>query len=1833
VEHSYAEDGNYTVTLTVTDDDGASSSTSATKTILNSPPVAVFTESAETVYNGETIFFNASDSYDPDGVIVSYYWDFGDGSNATGVTVEHAYADDGNYTVTLTVTDDDGATTSTSTTKTVLNYPPTAIFTESAQTVLTGELIDFDASDSYDSDGNITSYFWDFGDGTNATGMIISHAYADDGNYTVTLTVTDNDGATSTTNATKTILNRPPVIELTVSSTVVLTDEVITFNASDSYDPDGFIVSYYWDFDDGTNATGAVVEHAYADNGTYLVTLILTDDDGASSTATVTIEVHNRSPVAVFTESAETVYTGETIFFNASDSYDPDGSIVSYFWDFGDGTNATGITVEHAYADNGTYTVTLNVTDDDGATCTTNATKTILNSSPVAVFTESAETVYTGETIFFNASDSYDPDGSIVSYFWDFGDGTNATGVTVEHAYMEDGNYTVILMVIDDDGANASTSTIKTILNRSPIPLFTESAETVYTGETIFFNASDSYDPDGSIVSYFWDFGDGSNATGVTVEHAYADDGNYTVTLTVTDDDGATASTTATKTILNRPPTAVFTESAETVYMGQVIYFNASDTYDVDGYIVSYYWDFGDGSNATGVTVEHTYEINGTYTVTLTVTDDDGATNSTSSTKTILWNDSPVAVFTESAETVYTGETITFNATDSYDPDGNITSYFWDFGDGTNATGVIVEHSYADDGNYTVTLTVTDNIGATGTATATKTVLNRSPVAVFTESAETVYTGETIFFNASDSYDPDGSIVSYFWDFGDGTNATGITAEHTYADDGNYTVTLTVTDDDGASASVSSTKTILNRSPVASFVYSPSFPIAGEIVVFNASDSYDPDGVIVSYYWDFGDGTNATGVTVEHIFTNYGEYTVTLHVTDDNNATGTTARIINIRDYPTAAFTYSPIHPGKGQSITFNASSSSPNGGFIVNYTWDFGDGNITTISDPIITHVYEITGNYTVLLTVTDSEDLNGSQSQTLEVGISPVVYFTYSPDLPFAGDLVTFNASASYDPDGYIVNYTWDFGDGNITTISDPIITHVYTKGDNYMVRLVAIDNKGCSNSTSQIVTIEDYPTADFVYSPSFPIAGETVTFNASSSSPNGGFIVNYTWDFGDGTQLNTSDPIATHTYAAHGDFMVTLTVIDNYGLSGSVSKTIRIRDYPIASFDFSPNPAQRNVTTTFNATTSDPVGGTIISYIWDFGDGNVTTTTNPIVTHIYTETGTYDATLTVIDDEDLNSSISKSVWVINADPVAIFTCTPEKPIVGETATFNASDSYDPDGLIVSYTWDFGDGTTGSNIVAYHTFNEIGTYEVTLTVEDDYGNTGSTSHIIEVIAYPTANFTWSPEEYPKVLEPVIFNASSSLPGSGTILNYTWDFNDGNITTTTDPVITHIYNESGQYAVTLTVINSDGLSDSITKRVDLYGTPEANFTWTPASPLTGETITFNASTSKLNGGFVGTYTWDFGDGTYDKGVIVYHTYTEAGTYNVTLKVENSAGLSDTVSAEITVLSAPQVIFTWSPEYPYEYDKIVFNASSSLPGSGTILNYTWDFNDGNITTTTDPVITHIYNESGQYAVALTIINSEGLSNTTSKTVNIAPAESPIADFTYSPPSPGVYGEVTFNASNCIARGGVIVSYTWDFGDGNITTVTTPIISHTYQTEGNYTVALNVTNTAGYWGVVTKQIEVVPISDPTANFTWSPLQPTFNQTITFNASDSMPGWNGSAYPPIVSYTWDFGDGNITTTTDPIIYHAYAQDGNYTVTLTVVDSDGRSGNLTRIVTVTALLGDINGDGKVDIYDVAYVAKRFGSSEGDPEYDPKADFNGDGKIDIYDVATVAKQFGKTL
>jgi PKD repeat protein len=265
----------------------------------------------------------------------------------------------------------------------------------------------------------------------------------------------------------------------------------------------------------------------------------------------------------------------------------------------------------------------------------------------------------------------------------------------------------------------------------------------------------------------------------------------------------------ASSTATNVPPIASFTKSCTNL----ACTFNGSASTDSDGTIASYAWNFGDGTTATGATASHTYASAGSYTVALTVTDNGGATGSTANSVTVSAappNQPPVAAFTSTTS----GLTASVNGSSSSDPDGTIASYAWTFGDGGTATGAAASHTYTAAGTYTVTLTVTDNQGATNAVSHSVTVsaTNQPPVAAFTSTTS----GLTASVNGSSSSDPDGTVASYAWTFGDGGTATGATASHTYTAAGTYTVTLTVTDNQGATNAVSHPVTVSVAAAAAS---------------------------------------------------------------------------------------------------------------------------------------------------------------------------------------------------------------------------------------------------------------------------------------------------------------------------------------------------------------------------------------------------------------------------------------------------------------------------------------------------------------------------------------------------------------------------------------------------------------------------------------------------------------------------------------------------------------------------------------------------------------------------------------------------------------------------------------------------------------------------------------------------------------------------------------------------------------------------------------------------------------------------------------------------------
>ena len=710
--------------------------------------------------------------------------------------------------------------------------------------------------------------------------------------------------------------NTPPLASITADKQNGKAPLNVTFDASASTDDSG-IVSYSWDFGDGTTGSGINIAHSFTYANTYTVTLTVTDTSGATDTETIQI-VATGAPNAKIVASPENGTAPLLVNFDASTS-SGDATIVSYTWDYGDGSTGSGITSTHTYSSEGNFTAKLTVEDSEGLTDTETILITVLedttnNAAPIAIINATPTNGNAPITVNFDASESTD-DNEISSYSWDFGDGTNGTGINISHTYTSVNTFTVILTVTDAAGL-MDTATIEIVVsqdNTGNLAPDAVASATPMNGEApllVNFDASSSTDDNG-IILYTWDFGDGSTGTGQNPSHTYTSIGTLNVILTVTDAEGLTDTTTLEIEVSENSTgnTAPIAKANATPLNGGVplfMNFDASESTDDKG-VISYSWDFGDGSIGSGINPTHTYTSVGTFQVMLIVTDEEGLTDNDTIEIIVSQNNTgnlaPEAV---ANATPLNGEApllVNFDASGSSD-DNEITSYFWDFGDGTNGSGLNPSHTYTSVGTFTVNLVVTDEEGLTDNDTIEIIVSqnntgNLAPEAV---ANATPFDGEApllVNFDASGSSD-DNEITSYSWDFGDGTTGSGVNSSHTYTTAGTFQVSLTVTDAEGLTdvttlQIVVTQNSSANLAPVAVASASPLEGEAPLLVNFDASGSSDDNG-INSYLWDFGDGTTGSGVNPSHTFNMFGEYEVTLSVTDEEGLTDTTTINITVNE-------------------------------------------------------------------------------------------------------------------------------------------------------------------------------------------------------------------------------------------------------------------------------------------------------------------------------------------------------------------------------------------------------------------------------------------------------------------------------------------------------------------------------------------------------------------------------------------------------------------------------------------------------------------------------------------------------------------------------------------------------------------------------------------------------------------------------------------------------------------------------------------------------------------------------------------------------------------------
>lgn len=1386
-----------------------------------------------------------------------------------------------------------------------------------------------------------------------------------DGAYIINVTVTDSAGNVGWHAITVTLDNTPPEVQITYPSEGEYLDDV----------PVIWINGTVTEFNKGTaepviNDTIRFGEHPIFWNGTHFafknqtviadgsisVSVSFTDLAGNTGNDTVTFTLDTVYPVVNITYPSDgqyidrvpTIWINGTVyernvsdllpFINDTDTFE----LYQFTW------NSTTWIGEFSFKNktvipDGRHAYKVSFTDLAGKTGSDTVYFVLDTTLPIVNITYPTEGAYLNvPSLWVNGTvtelnmDALDPSVNDTRFARAYWNSTTGEFAFNNNTVISDGLISLTVSFTDLAVNTGSDSVTFTLDTTAPVVEITYPSDSEYvSAATLWVNGTVTEpNKNGLLPSIndtrfelaFW-----NTVTGIFgfKNNTAIADGPISVSVNFTNMAGNTSIDTVSFTIDTTAPIVTITSPLDGSYVRGTVWINSTiaETNPVNYVITINGTPVSSGSGQVSWQWDTTLYIDGTYIINVTATDAAGNVGSDTVTviidytppvKTIV---SPVPSSYLNYSSFWINETLTdatsgINAT-SVTMTLNGTPVSWSYHE---TTGLLSYHAIGlADGNYTVIVTVQDLAGNLATNSWWFIVDTTPPVVEITYPTEGSYISVSshLWINGTitelnmGGLEP--AINDTRFDLTHWDSATDVFAfkNNTAIADGPVSVEVSFTDLAGNTGQ-DTISFILDTT-------APTEPTDFAVTVVEGNSTFtwvaSTDNLVLKgYYLELNGEIRYAGNVTSYTWPSLsaGGYTAWLWATDmaENNSTKTTLTFIvsqeaDIIDVKCPAEVY------KEQWFLLNATVENVGnitGIIFVNVSDTSGvlaSDTVTLASGETSIVTFNLTaptnpGSTTLNVTAGHDIIIDDYWVVTMEVlNRPPIALFTYSPEFPIANETVTFNASTSYDLDGTIDVYKWDFGDGTaIETSPTPTMTHVYETRGNYTVTLTVIDNEDSENKTEATITIIDYPTANFTYSPAYPFAGETVTFNASASAPNGGTIISYFWNFGDGMTANVTSEITTHVYLSFGNYTVMLTVKDSEGLTNSCSKVIAVIDYPTADFTYSLIYPIAGETVTFDASTSTPNGGTIVSYFWDFGDG--TNATELVTSHIYDTFGTYTVTLKIVDSEELANSTSKPINV-RQHPTANFTYSPPLPMVGESVTFNASLSEPNGGTIATYTWDFGDTQTGIGITANHTYSTYGTYNVTLTVTDTEGLSNTFTQTIRIIIEPTADFMYAPT-YPVVNQSVLFDASISYDPDGLIVTYTWNFGDRNITTVEDPLIQHVFKNATIYDVTLTVTDNDGLTHTITKRITVYTTA--------VSVHDVAIISIEPESS-----------WVFQGRTLNITVTVTNEGTDIETFNVSLyydntKIETFAVINLFPSKNLTLT------FTWNTTnlYPAQYN-------------------------------------------------------------------------------------------------------------------------------------------------------------------------------------------------------------------------------------------------------------------------------------------------------------------------
>ncbi|MEO8768604.1 MAG: PKD domain-containing protein [Ferruginibacter sp.] len=1206
----------------------------------------------------------------------------------------------------------------------------------------------------------------------------------------------------------------------------------------------------------------------------------------------------------------------------------------------------------------------------------------------------------------------------------------------------------------------------------------------------------------GNPSTWKWTLGNSTTSFLQNPSVTYFTPGTYTVKLVIQNAAGKDSITKISYIIIYGKPTVDFSASSQTGCFPLLVNFTDLST-TAAGIIDNWQWDFGDGNSSTVQNPSHVYTASGAYNVSLRVRNTSGCYQTITRTQYIIVGNAPVAGFTNSLSSNCTAPVnIYFHNTST---GVGLLTYFWDFGDGQTSITQDPSHSYGS-GTFIVTLVTTNANGCRDTFVIPNPIIIGNMQTSFISPA-TVCAGESFTINNTSSP----ASVSYAWDFGDGTTDNVRNPTKTYALPGVFLIKL-VNNFGACTDSLTKMITVLPK-PIPDFSADVTGSCLAPLTVHFTNAS---TGATI-YHWNFGDGTaSSSQQNPTHIYTVAGAYTVTLVATGANGCSDSLVKpqYIHIQP-PVAVIDNLPKQGCAPYSWTFSSTNATTEP--VTSYHWDFGDG--TTSNLPTPTHVFSA-GSYNIQLIITTASGCTDTVlvSGGIKAGTQADVHFDATPRDVCAETAVIFtNQSTGTNPQ---THYLWDFGDGGSSVLENP--QHTYHDTGYFYIQLIAINN-GCPDTLriDSFIHVKP-PIANFatIANCNDPLRRSFLDRSIGADT--------YSWTFGDGGTSNIPSP--THVWASPGVYIVSLTVT-NISTGCAYTRTVNIRiidEHP--TFSASDTTMCRNTPTIFTAVVSALTN--IASYAWTFGDATLGSGHNP--SHTYTTAGWYDVRLITTDINGCKDTIIKAHYIRVNGPTANFGSAVPGTCLLSTVTF--ADSSQTDGInpITTWIWNYGDGHIDTLTAPpfQHNYSAPGIYTITLTVKDSTGcsNTLVRPNLL-IVSKPVANFnTLDTATCPD--RAVAFHSTSTGPG----LTYAWDFGDGGTSVVQNP--SHNYLANGNYSVKLVVVDQYGCTDSLTRTNYIaIRTPDANFI---VSDTLGTCPPLVVNFTNTSQNFV-SLTWDFGDGSTSHSPTPSHFYSIPGIYISTLTVVGQGGCTS-IKTQTIVVRGPQGTFTYGGLSGCSPLTVNFVASTR-----DRISFIWDFNDGNTLITPDSVISHTYTIPGEYVPKMILRDAAGC---------VVPIRGPdtirihgvVADFDFNAQPICNTGTVQFN--NTTAGNDPVTSYSWTFGDGNISTIENP--SNLYTAPGLYYPKLVVTTLGGCTDSITSLAPIKVVAGPQALITQT-TNGCVPVTITFHGSLAV------ADTSALNWGWDLGNGHTSLINNPAP-ETYTIAGNYNVSLFVTNSSG-------------------------------------------------------------------------